>query len=141
MYKVLTHSRNYSVAQLTTIEANSEVMLEVKVKAEDQTNLQVTRYYLNDGALIIPDSLTTVKDNQALIQILNISATKQTVSENSLLLHYDLMHQAVHSVSNINRVRDDACQACKINHNDVNCTMHIQREKIKKSCQQIQKYL
>ena len=57
------------------IEANSAVMVKVKIKAADQTDLLVTRSYLNEGALIIPDSLTTVKVNQALIQILNISAT------------------------------------------------------------------
>ena len=50
--------------------------------------------------------------------------------ENSLLAHYDLMQPAVHSVSTLNRMRDQLSQLSKIKPNDVNCTMESQREKI-----------
>ena len=98
-------------------------MLKVKVKAENQTDLLVTRNYPNNGAFIVPDSLTTAKDNKALIQILNNSATKQTVSENSLLAHYDIMQPAVHSVSILNRMRDKLSPVSNIKTIDVNCAM------------------
>ena len=89
-------------------------MVKVKVKAENQTDSLVTRNYLNGSALNVPDSLTTFKDNQALIQILNIYATKQIVSENSLLARYDIMQPTVHSVNSLNRMQDKVIHVSKI---------------------------
>ena len=105
-------------------------MTKVKIKAADQTDLLVTRNYLNEGALIIPDSLTTVKDNQAVIQILNISATNQTLPENILLIHYDFMQQAVQSVYSLDKMQDKTQQGRKINPYEVNCAIEGRSERI-----------
>ena len=71
------------VAEELNIPANTGVMLKVKTRLSGTLN--VSKNILNDGSLIVPESIDTVNNGYIKIQILNLSETDQKLTCNKML--------------------------------------------------------